>query len=168
MINTTTYQRKPLRERQRAVCLIVDRMRSCYQLTNNDALAQYLQLSSRAVTDWQNMGRIPMEYIFQCHFDTGVSLDWLIQINPPALLISSNPNVIKELAGAIAKELQYGLRDELIVAHRDDSIKVLANYLSMNVFAWINLQIQQSWSVDNLLGPSRQSTASSAGRISIR
>ncbi len=168
MINFATYQSKPLRERQRATRLIVNRMLTCYQLTNNEALAQHLQLSSRAVNEWENIGRIPMEYVFQCHFDTGVSLDWLIQINPPAQFISSNPNVIKELAEAIAKELQYGLRYELIVAHSDDSIKVLANYLSINLFAWINIQIQQSWSVDNLVGSSNHlSIASVDGRISL-
>ncbi len=153
MMSRTNFQSIPLRERHIIIRSIVDRMLKAYRSNDISELAEQLGLSTRAVNEWENVGRIPMEHIFQCHFDTGVTLDWLIQIAKPAIPMSSNPNIIKELVKLLTKELEYGIRYELITKKSDGGIEILADYLSVNLLAWVNNQIQRSWPLDNLLSP---------------
>ena len=56
---------------------IMGRIKEAYQVTSNTDAAERLDVTPSLVSRYRNADEVPEGWLFKCHRDTGVSLDWL-------------------------------------------------------------------------------------------
>ena len=56
---------------------IMGRIKEAYQVTSGSEVAERLGIAPTVVSRYRNADDVPESWLFQCHRDTGVSLDWL-------------------------------------------------------------------------------------------
>ena len=137
-MNKVNFKNKPLKERRIIVRSIIARILKAYRVGNVTALAQLLDCNVGTIKNWGCSGRLPMDPILQCHFNTGVSLSWLMQT--PRVISDPNPDEVKRLAEFLASELDIAVRNQLIVEKSDNGLDILATDLSVNALKWIRLE----------------------------
>ncbi len=123
-------QQLPLTQR-----MILERMRQAYQLTTIEQLTNRLDPASNEVLDWLRRGEIPVEHIVQCHCDTGLALDWLVQgINPNATVARSLGD-IRQLTTIIENDLQQAVQNQQIEEKRKGAVADLSYKITSSLFS---------------------------------
>ncbi len=137
-MNKVKFQDLPESVRKVTVRAIVARMYQAYQVTTFEALAQQFNISVSTVKRWELTGTLPMQYIFQCHCDTGFAMDWLVQNTQSVYMVKNDPSAVKALTKVISKDLHQAIGFRLIVEKSDGGLDKLAAQLSTNLLAQIN------------------------------
>ena len=92
------FKDKPLESRKALVKEIVARMAQAYGIKKKE-LPAFLDCQKSLVNNWGFYGRIPYDYLDQCHHKTGISMDWLLYGKnpkceiPPEQLAQLNPTI---------------------------------------------------------------------------
>ncbi len=133
------FKSKPLEERRRLVRLVVARLVKAYGLGSVKELTTVFDCSYGAIKNWGSAGRVPLDPMFQCHFETGVSLDWLMHGEDPAVLFS--PKKVDALSLHLAGELASGVRFQLIDEKCEGGIDMLSLGLRDSLIKWMKIEV---------------------------
>lgn len=136
------FKDKPLEERKKLVRLVVARMLKAYKLENTKALAGKLECTHGAIKNWGSAGRIPMDPLFQCHSDTGISMDWLIHGEPPVMVFDHDK--VEQLTMHLNTELSSAVRYQLIEEKRKGCIDSLVSGLSESLVKFLGVKVVDS------------------------
>ena len=77
----------------------IRKIKEAYDVTTNSQLAEKLDTTRGAVEGWARRKEVPHKYLIKCTFDTGVSLDWLLDEDKPTFHISGGSKNISQVNG---------------------------------------------------------------------
>ncbi len=137
MKNNTKFQDYPKSDQKAIIRGIVDRMRQAYGLDDNLALAELFGISIGTLKNWSVIMCIPKAYIFQCHCETGMSLNWLVQAIKPVSTYEATDEEISEMTTVICGDIEHAVNFRLISEKSKGGLNALTSALSKNVLDWV-------------------------------
>ncbi|MFT4926146.1 MAG: hypothetical protein ACI8WB_002244 [Phenylobacterium sp.] len=143
-----TFKQKPLDQRRKLVRLIIARLLKAYGLDKPKELVEIFNCTYGAIKNWGSSGRVPLDPLFQCHFETGVSLDWLMNGKAPAT--EYDQKKVDALTAFLNSEMASGVRYKLIEEKCDNGVTMLSEGLSASLLDWMDIKM-----TDNADMPSR-------------
>ena len=87
-------------------------MKYAYKVSSDLALSKKLRMSSISISSWRNRGKVPESRIIQTSIDTGTSLEWLMNGNNEASLLSVKPEDIISIREKVEKLISESLKIE--------------------------------------------------------
>ncbi|MFT5163881.1 MAG: hypothetical protein ACI9FJ_002478 [Alteromonadaceae bacterium] len=133
------FKNKSLEQRRKFVRAIVERLLIAYKLEKVKDLTEIFDCTYGAVKNWGSMGKIPQDPIFQCHFETGVSLDWLVHGGEPIVVFSKEK--AEALKKHLANQLASSVRFQLIEQKCANGVDMLAEGLSGSLLEWMKVTV---------------------------
>lgn len=138
-MDNINFKKKPLDQRRKQVRLIIGRILKSYELKEVKELATVFNCTYGAIKNWGSSGKVPLDPLFQCHFETGSSLDWLVHGTDPIVVF--NRQRANDLTGHMSAELSSGARYKLIEEKCEGGIEMLAAGLSESLLNWMKIKI---------------------------
>jgi hypothetical protein len=125
------FNNMTLDQRQEWAKQIVARMMAVSQVTEKKRLAQLIGCHQNMPSNWIQQGSVPWKVIYDCHKQTGASLDWLYDGIEPSLKITG-PMRFK-LENLAMELMQMGHRLELIEQTSADGFRSVAKIIAKDV-----------------------------------
>jgi hypothetical protein len=137
------FKNKPSETDKKLARQIVGRMLQAYKIEDPRELALKLDCTHGAIKNWGSAGRVPMDKLYHCHTDTGISLDWLVHGMPPVMVfdVARVEHFTKHLNSELASAVRYRLIEEA----REDGIDSLASGISESVIKWLGVAVVESF-----------------------
>ncbi|NQZ06166.1 MAG: helix-turn-helix domain-containing protein [Algicola sp.] len=129
-------------QRQEWAKRIVARMMSVSHVTEKKRLAQLIGCHQNMPSNWIQQGSVPWKVIYDCHKQTGASLDWLYDGIEPSLKISGRMRF--KLENLAMELMQMGHRLELIEQTSADGFRSVAKIIAKDVARLLSAQTTQS------------------------
>jgi hypothetical protein len=139
LMSQQIFSNRPLEERRQFVRLITQRMLQAYKFDDSRELAVAFNCTHGAIKNWRSAGRVPLDSMFQCHLETGVSMDWILYGENPKEVYT--PSQVKKLVSHIDKELEVGIRYKLIESIRDDGLRILSDGMSEGLLKYMGIKV---------------------------
>ena len=131
------FKDKPLETRKVLVKEIVVRMAQAYGIEKK-ALPKFLNCQKSLVNNWGFYGRIPYNYLDECHHKTGVSMDWLLYGEKRKADIS--PEKLEELNPTISRVFTDGVEYKMISENYAGAGDQLTGKLELDLLRWLGIE----------------------------
>jgi hypothetical protein len=131
------FKDQPLKTRKLLVEAMVARMAQAYGIQKKE-LPTFLDCQKSLVNNWVFYGRIPYDYLDQCHHKTGVSMDWLLYGEKPKFEIS--PEQLAQLNPTIESVITDGFEFKIISENYAGAGKQLTGKLEIDLLKWLGIE----------------------------
>ena len=131
------FKHKPLEIRKTLVKAMALRMAQAYGVKKK-ALPELLDCQKSVINNWGYYGRIPFEYLDQCHDKTGASMDWLLYGNIPKFKMTDQK--LTQLQEIVAKLFLDGDDFNMITENYPGAGKQLSDKLEKDLLKWLGVE----------------------------
>jgi hypothetical protein len=131
------FKDKPLETRKVLVKEIVGRMAEAYGIKRKE-LSKFLNCQKSLVNNWGFYGRIPYDYLDQCHHKTGVTMDWLLYGEKAKVEMS--PEKLEELNPTISRVFTDGVEYKMISENYAGAGDQLTGKLEKDLLRWLGIE----------------------------